>query len=183
MMEHSGSRPVFAFASCALIATLMLAVGCDKGPNPEKGLGLPESSSSTGPQPKIAERCPEELKVTAPEVGSPEAVIQDLYRALATPEDTEAAFEAFYKHFDGMKPKNEVRAFYWTQGRKHVKKYLHEGEGISFTVCKREASGPKLKLFIKALDGVKTNPPITLEKNQQPEKDGEAQWKVDFFTP
>lgn len=177
-----------ASALLLLLAGLGLAAaGCDKKPDPEdpQPYGWADTSSSgklAGADEKW-QRCKLDEKIQAPEEGTPEHVLHALFQAAATAEDTPEAFQAFFGHFDSTFKERDVKYNYWKRFRKFLPKYKVEVEGAAegefvFHICDRiEQEGGKLKFFIKTEDPKKSNPPITLKK------DDAGDWKVAFFTP
>ncbi len=154
------------------------AIACQDKPDPyEVGFGVPDTGTSREAPPKMAQRCPLEEVVTDPAERSPEWVVKELLAASSSEGDEQAAFQRFYGLFDGQQ-ESWVRQQYWPRARQHVSKYLAEGDGVVYTICRREGqTDTHVKLFIRSNDEEKSNPPITLKKNA----DGE--WKVTAYTP
>lgn len=144
----------------------------------ERGLGLPDTVRER--HVKLDPRCDLNETIQDPEEGTPEYVIHQLYQAVTASGDDKANFEKFYSHFPEDKSRKWVRDQYFAHAKKHVSKYLQQdaGEGVVFKICERRKQGEdKWKIFIQSLDPKKSNPPITVQKNE------EGVWKVVFFTP
>lgn len=145
----------------------------------EGGLGLPDTSSD-GKRIKLDPRCELNETVVEPKEGTPEYVIGQLLEAAAAPGDENVNFKKFYSHFPPDQAEKWVRDQYFSRARKHVTKYLQQdaGSGIVYKICeRRESSNGEIKFFIQSLDPNKSNPPITLKK------DDAGVWKVVFYTP
>lgn len=163
-------------ASVALVVWLTCLGGCKPKPDYERGLGLPDTSASRE-RVKMDPRCELGEVVSAPAEGTPEWVIRDILTAATGPEG-EAGFDRFFKHFKGEKDEAWVRRQYWPRAREHASKYLEEGDGVVYTICRRkEQPDGGLKIFIKSHEATKSNPPITVKKN------ADGVWKVVFYTP
>lgn len=145
----------------------------------ERGLGLPDTSSD-GKRIKLDPRCELNETIDDPKEGTPELVISQLLEAAASTGDEKAAFEKFYSHFPADTEAKWVRDQYFSRARKFVNKYLQQdaGGGIVYKICeRRKVSDSEVKIFIQSLDPQKSNPPITLKK------DDAGAWKVTFYTP
>lgn len=145
----------------------------------EGGLGLPDTSSD-GKRIKLDPRCDLNETVVDPKEGTPEYVISQLLEAAAAPGDENANFRKFYSHFPADTAEKWVRDQYFSRARKFVNKYLQQdaGNGIVYKICeRRESNNGEVKIFIQSLDPNKSNPPITLKKDEA------GVWKVVFYTP
>ena len=180
MRVRSRRWPEGGFAllvSCALASAI---VGCSKPPS-DVGMGLPDTSSPTGPAPVMGQRCDLGEEVKSPDRTSPEWVLQDLLTASYEDHDVEAAFKRFYGHFSGQQER-WVREAYWPKIRKKVDNLIHpehpEDTPVWYTVCRRDTStSGGVKLFVKSYDSKISNPPVTLVKT------ADGQWKVTAFIP
>ena len=145
----------------------------------ERGLGLPDSSSD-GKRIKLDPRCNLNETVVDPKEGTVEYVISQLLEAAAAPGDENVNFKKFYSYFPADKEEKWVRDQYFSRARKFLNKYLQQdaGAGIVFKICERREQGNgEVKVFIQSLDPNKSNPPITLQKDES------GAWKVVFYTP
>ena len=163
--------------SCVAVSSL---VSC-KRPSNDVGLGLPDTSSSTGPAPVMGQRCDLGEDVRSPDRSSPEWVVQDLLSASYEDRDVEAAFGRFFGHFKGQ-TERWARDTYWPRTREKVDSLVNpdheEGTPVWYTICRREiGAGGAVKLYLKSWNSKISNPPVTLAKG------GEGQWKVTAFTP
>jgi len=168
----------------ALIA-LALALGACKGQShiseeqAERGLGLPDSSSD-GTRIKLDARCPANQTVSSAEPNTPEFVLLELLTAANSSGDEAANFQRFATHFPPETEVKWIRDQYWSRAKKFVSKYLvPDSEGVTFRICERRENkqNGELKLFIQSFDPQKSNPPITVKK------DDAGVWKVVFYTP
>lgn len=182
-------RVGYAWRSVAVFATLaaVLAVsGCESNrtklteEQAERGLGLPDTSSD-GTRIKLDPRCQANQTVAEAEKNTPEWVILELLTAAAATGDEETNFRRFAANFPPETEVKWIRDQYWSRAKKFVTKYLQgdPAQGIVYKICERrenKANG-ELKLFIQSLDPQKSNPPITVKK------DDAGVWKVVFYTP
>lgn len=171
----------------AVVATLALALlfGACKGQShiseeqAERGLGLPDSSSD-GTRIKLDARCPANQTVSTAEANTPEFVLLELLTAANSDGDEAANFQRFASHFPPETEVKWIRDQYWSRAKKFVSKYLvPDSEGVTFRICERRENkqNGELKLFIQSFDPQKSNPPITVKK------DDAGVWKVVFYTP
>lgn len=181
---HSSMRPWWV-AAASLLFVAALAPACENNrtnltaEQSERGLGLPDTSSD-GKRIKLDPRCKLDELVTDPKEGTVEYVIFKLIEAAAATGDDKAAFQKFYSHFPSDTEERWVRDQYFTRAQKFVDKYLQQdlSQGVAFKICERRDEGKdKVKVFIQSLDPNKSNPPITLQK------DDAGAWKVIFYTP
>lgn|GEM_PF-945963 len=145
----------------------------------ENGLGLPDTSSD-GKRIKLDPRCDLNETIVDPKEGTVDFVINQLLEAAAAGGDEKANFQKFYSHFPADTEEKWVRDQYFSRARKFVNKYLQQdaGSGIVFKICERREQGNgEVKVFIQSLDPNKSNPPMTLKKNDA------GVWKVVFYTP
>ncbi len=146
----------------------------------ERGLGLPDTSSD-GQRIKLDPRCAANQSVAEAEQNTPEWVILELMTAAASTGDEETNFQRFASHFPPETEMKWVRDQYWSRAKKFVTKYLQQdaAQGVVYKICERRENkqNGELKLFIQSLDPQKSNPPITLKK------DDAGIWKVVFYTP
>lgn len=179
--SHAVARGTLLLSAFALV----VASGCKDNRSgltdeqAEKGMGLPDSSSS---REKITfdPRCELNEKVVETQENTPEWVIQQLLAAASSEKDDEESFQKFYSHFDASQAESWVRAQFWPRARTHASKYLPQdaNAGIVYTICERRDEGDgKVKIFIQSNDPSKSNPPSTFKK------DDAGKWKVVFYTP
>ena len=145
----------------------------------EQGLGLPDTSSD-GKRIKLDPRCDLNETVVDPKEGTVEYVLSQLLEAAAASGDEKVNFQKFYSHFPADTEEKWVRDQYFSRARKFVNKYLQQdaGSGIVFKICERREQGNgEVKVFIQSLDPNKSNPPVTLKKDEA------GVWKVIFYTP
>lgn len=172
-------------ASLGLVLVAALATACENNrtnltaEQSERGLGLPDTSSD-GKRVKLDPRCKLDELVTDPKEGTVEHVLFQLIEAASATGDDKAAFQKFYSHFPSDTEERWVRDQYFTRAKKFVDKYLQQdiSQGVAFKICERRDEGKDtVKVFIQSLDHNKSNPPITLKK------DDAGVWKVIFYTP
>lgn len=149
----------------------------------ERGLGLPDTSSD-GTRIKLDARCPANQTVNKAEANTPEFVLLELITAANEAGnaggDEAANFQRFAAHFPPETEVKWIRDQYWSRAKKFVTKYLvPDSEGVTFRICERRENkqNGELKLFIQSFDPQKSNPPITVKK------DDAGVWKVVFYTP
>ncbi len=183
-MERRDRRwgdPATRAAVCAALLFVAVVSGCKKERNiEESGLGLPDTTSTGTEAPKMEQPCRLDEEVSAPAEGTPEWVVGEMLAAAADPGDEEAAFTRFHGQYESSKDAKWVRSQYWKAARAQIQKLLppdyEAGGPLTYTICRREESGSRLKLFVKSWDIDKAHVPVTLKK------DGEA-WKVATFSP
>ena len=174
-----------------VVATLALALfgmfaGCENRngtsltkEQSENGLGLPDTSSD-GKRIKLDPRCELNETVMDPKEGTIEFVLFQLLEAATAGGDEKVNFQKFYSHFSPDQEEKWVRDQFFSRARKFANKYLQQdvGSGIVFKICERREQGNgEVKVFIQSLDPNKSNPPITLKKDEA------GVWKVIFYTP
>jgi hypothetical protein len=146
----------------------------------ERGLGLPDTSSD-GERIKLDPRCAANQTVAEAEQNTPEWVILELISAAAATGDENTNFQRFAAQFGPETEVKWIRDQYWSRAKKFVTKYLQKdvAQGVVYKICERRENkqNGELKLFIQSLDPQKSNPPITLKK------DDAGVWKVVFYTP
>lgn len=149
----------------------------------ERGLGLPDTSSD-GTRIKLDARCPANQTVSKAEANTPEFVLLELITAANTVAnaggDEASNFQRFASHFPPETEVKWIRDQYWSRAKKFVNKYLvPDSEGVNFIICERRENkqNGELKLFIKSFDPQKSNPPVTVQK------DDAGVWRVVFYTP
>ncbi|TNF29015.1 MAG: hypothetical protein EP329_16730 [Deltaproteobacteria bacterium] len=176
---------VLGSAIAGLLVGLTITSGCENNrtklteEQSEGGLGLPTTSSNPKKKITIDPRCELNEEVVDPKADTPEWVIYQLLDAARTKDDSEDAFQKFYAQFDESQAESWVRQQFWPRARKHVTKYLlgDPSQGVVYKICDRREDNGKIKIFIQSTDPTKSNPPITVKKD-----DG-GKWKVVFYTP
>ncbi len=146
----------------------------------ERGLGLPDTSSD-GNRIKLDPRCQLNETVVEPKENTPEWVIFELISAAAASGDDATNFKRFSAQFSPESEIKWIRDQYWPRAKKFVTKYLQQdvAQGVVYKICERRPNNTsgELKVFIQSLDPQKSNPPITVKK------DDAGVWKVVFYTP
>jgi hypothetical protein len=173
------ARDLLVFVALALLVGACKSEGHITAEQAERGLGLPDTSSD-GTRIKLDARCPANQTVNKAEPNTPEFVLLELLTAASSDGDEAANFQRFASHFPPETEVKWIRDQYWSRAKKFVTKYLvPDSEGVTFRICERRENkqNGELKLFIQSFDPQKSNPPITVKK------DDAGVWKVVFYTP
>jgi hypothetical protein len=170
----------------ALAVFAVAAVACESNrtklteEQAAQGLHLPDTSSD-GNRIKLDPRCQLNETIVEPKEGTPDYVIHELLSAAAASGDDATNFKRFSAHFPPESEIKWIRDQYWTRAKKFVTKYLQQdaSQGIVYKICERREnkSNGEIKIFIQSLDPQKSNPPITVKK------DDAGTWRVVFYTP
>lgn len=132
------------------LAGLVFGAGCDKvkramgggGSQDESVVGKPlPKTHSSGKKIRMGQECALDKTIANPAGDSPEWVLAQLLAAASSPQDDDAAFDRFYKHFPDSRTRKEVRSLYWGKARKYVKKYLVDAEGQPLMAAKPSKQG------------------------------------------
>jgi hypothetical protein len=113
-----------------------------------------------------------------PPDADPAAVIYELYDAARLAKlggDDEALFDRFAAVFARKHKREWIREQYWGRLKTHIAKYTRSSADSAFVVCRSKVSGVEEKFFIKSFDGLKSNPPITVARE-------DGVFRVVFFT-
>jgi hypothetical protein len=123
--------------------------------------------------------CDDKRMVEArPADADPSSVIWEVYDAARLARlggDDAALFERFAKMFARKHKREWIREQYWSRLKKHIDKYTRSSADTAFVVCRTKTTGPEEKYFVKSFDGLKSNPPITVSRE-------DGVFRIFFFT-